>query len=936
MQMSAIKRHVIKPLAAAIRYARLPLASLATLTLLPGTAGAGPQGEQIIAGAVTVARPDTNTTRVTQGGDKAIVNWNSFSVGGQEYVQFVQPGSTSAILNRVVGGHASQILGHLNANGRVFLVNPQGVYFGAGAKVDTAGLVASVLDINDQDFMDSRYVFTKGTGAAEAEVRNSGEIHTSQFAVLIGDRVANEGLIEARLGTVALGAGSKVSLSLDQTGLVNFAVDEKTLARHAGVENTGTLLANGGRVLLTAKVADDLLATAVNNTGVIRAQGITERNGEIILSATGGDVVNRGMLDASGPTGGQVLVSATHDVEIANTAQVLAEGAGAGRGGSVRLIAEHSLAVRDGARVATRGGEAGGKGGLVELSAHHGGLEVAAHAVTVGSGGRLVIDPARFLIASSGSSITSSITGEGSNVYVGKGYIETQLNGGGSLDLIASFSVGAVAANHVDTALPFTISASGPGDLHIKLGTSYSGTSFLRGSYGDIQLGLVSIDIGGSFLALAGSGTTGQVLLGGVKANSIRIEAGGTVVATALTATGGSVLVAGSDITVNGSVQAGGDGLVQVQLNAAGDVTLGGNITVEAGGAASLDISGDVVSLQGATVTAGGADSSASIYITAHSGISVAGNLSALTAGSGDASIDLYNSAAGGGITVSGTLGASGGGDASIYIYANQGDVTLGGDITVLGQGGSASLYISGDAVSLQGATVTAQGSSDNSASIYIQARNGISVVGNLTAQQLNSADYGSASIYLYNGSSGTGNITVTGNLLALTSGFGDATIGLYNYAAGGGITVTGTLGASGGGDASIDITAAQGDVTLGGDITVSGQGGSASLYVSGDVVSMKGATVTAGGADSSASIYITAHSGISVAGDLTAQQTNTGGSSLAMARITLANSGSSFAPATGDITVAGNLSALTAGSGDASIDLYNSAAGGGITVSGT
>ncbi len=899
--MSAIKRHVIKPLTAAIRYARLPLASWATLALLPGTVWAGPQGEQVVAGAVAVARPDAHTTRVTQSGDKAIINWNSFSVGGQEYVQFVQPGSTSAILNRVVGGQASQILGHLNANGRVFLVNPQGVYFGAGAKVDTAGLVASVLDINDQDFMDSRYVFTKGAAAAEAEVRNSGEIHTSQFAVLIGDRVANEGLIEARLGTVALGAGSKVSLSLDQTGLVNFAVDEKTLARHAGVENTGTLLANGGRVLLTAKVADDLLATAVNNTGVIRAQGITERNGEIILSASGGNVVNRGTLDASGPTGGQVLVSATHDVEIAPTAQVLAEGTGAGHGGSVRLIAEHSLAVRDGARVATRGGEAGGRGGLVELSAHHGGLAVAAHAVTVGSGGHLVIDPARLLIASTGNSISGS--------YIGKDYIETQLNLGVSLDLIASSSVGAVAANHVDAASPFTITAAGLGDLHIKLGAvagssfslgAFSLGAFARGAAGNINLSSVSINIGGNFEALAGS-QTGRVSLGQVTANDITIGAGSvsgaTAVTSALTATGGSVAVEGYNISVNGNVRASDTGAVHVQL------------MPESGG--FLSVTGDI---RVKSLSSGSGSNSARIYLGR----------------------DFFASSGAASINVSGLIEAEGR-QGGIEVYA-QGDVTLGGLISVLGHGGSARLSISGDAVSMTSATVTAGGVSASGAGIDISASgagidisayNGISVVGNLTALQTNSAASGGAYISLYNDS--TGDITITDNLLAVASG--PASIYLYNSAASGGIAVTGTLGASGGGRADIGILAGDGDVTLGGDITVSGQGGRASLSISGDMVSMKGATVTGqGGSDSDASIEIRARNGISVVGDLTAEQLNS--AAYGAASIGLYNGSDSSG--TGNITVTGNLLALTSGSGRANIDVINSAAGGGIAVTGT
>ncbi len=235
-------------------------------------------------------------------------------------MQFIQPGSTSAVLNRVVGGNESAIFGHLDANGRVFLVNPQGVYFAPGAKVDTAGFAASALDITDHDFMAGRYVFGQhAQGGAHGAVINQGEIKTDQFAVLMGDRVANAGLVQARLGTVVLAAGSATTLQVDDSGLVNFAVDEKAVSAAAGVENTGQIIADGGRVLMAAKVADGLVATAVNNQGLVRAARIEEKGGEIYLRASGGDIVNGGVLDvagAEGHAGGGVLVKS--DIERRN------------------------------------------------------------------------------------------------------------------------------------------------------------------------------------------------------------------------------------------------------------------------------------------------------------------------------------------------------------------------------------------------------------------------------------------------------------------------------------------------------------------------------------------------------------------------------------------------------------------------------------------
>jgi MFS family permease len=54
---------------------------------------------------------------------------------------------------------------------------------------------------------------------------------------------------------VALAAGEQVTMQLDGSGLISFAVDEATAAAHAGVENTGEIIANGGRVLMTAGLA---------------------------------------------------------------------------------------------------------------------------------------------------------------------------------------------------------------------------------------------------------------------------------------------------------------------------------------------------------------------------------------------------------------------------------------------------------------------------------------------------------------------------------------------------------------------------------------------------------------------------------------------------------------------------------------------------------
>ena len=230
-----------------------------------------PTGEQVAAGTASVSRPNAQTLQVNQASQKAILNWSTFSIGASEAVNFLQPGASSVALNRVLGNNPSEIFGRLTATGQIFLVNPNGVLFGRGASVDVGGIAATTLGIRDSDFLAGNYVFTNG-GAAGSVV-NQGTISApSGYAALLGPSVTNEGLIVARLGTVALAAGDRVALDMIGDGLISVRVDQAALG--AAVINKGTIQADGGNVILTARSADALLDTVVNNEGVIRAASL--------------------------------------------------------------------------------------------------------------------------------------------------------------------------------------------------------------------------------------------------------------------------------------------------------------------------------------------------------------------------------------------------------------------------------------------------------------------------------------------------------------------------------------------------------------------------------------------------------------------------------------------------------------------------------------
>ncbi len=263
------------------------------------------------------------TMAITQTTQNAVINWQSFNIGQGEAVQFAQPNNNSVALNRVLGADPSRILGNLSSNGKVFLVNPNGILFGKGAIVNVGGLIASTLNISDTDFMAGRYKFSGGP--SNSNINNQGSIRADGgFVALLGAQVSNSGVITAKFGSVTLAAGKAITLDVAGDGLLNVTVDQGAV--NALIQNDGLIQADGGQVLLTAQAAGNLLQTVVNNSGIIRAQTIENRNGTIMLlgDMQSGTMNVGGTLDASAPNGGNggfIETSAAH-VKVADDARV--------------------------------------------------------------------------------------------------------------------------------------------------------------------------------------------------------------------------------------------------------------------------------------------------------------------------------------------------------------------------------------------------------------------------------------------------------------------------------------------------------------------------------------------------------------------------------------------------------------------------------------
>ncbi|WP_267110694.1 filamentous hemagglutinin N-terminal domain-containing protein [Xanthomonas sacchari] len=264
-------------------------ATLAASVMLINQAYATDNG--VIAHGTATIDTHGSVTTVNQASDKLVINWRDMNVGKDETLNFVQKDATAAVLNRITSADPTTILGTLNANGRVFVVNPNGVLIGQGANLNVGSLVASSLDIKDDDFDADKLDFAQ---AGKGEVSNLGQIKARDSVALLGaNKVRNDGTIVASGGTIVLAAADGIRLAFSGSNL------QATLSQgslQALVENGGLIASSNGDVVLTAWARDAIARSVINNTGTLEATTLdaTAANGTVALRSLGNGEVGVG------------------------------------------------------------------------------------------------------------------------------------------------------------------------------------------------------------------------------------------------------------------------------------------------------------------------------------------------------------------------------------------------------------------------------------------------------------------------------------------------------------------------------------------------------------------------------------------------------------------------------------------------------------------
>jgi hypothetical protein len=561
-----------------------------------------PSLDNVAAGNVTVSQTATTTT-VNQASQQAIINWNSFNIAAGEKTQFVQPNSSSVALNRINPSQgASQIYGSLSSNGQIILINGAGIHFGPGSMVNVGGMIASTTDISNANFLAGNYNFNLPS-SLDGSIVNEGTIIAAKngLIALLGSNVQNDGMIQAEMGSIVLGSGNKFTLDFYGDQLINFSVDEAA-SRGGKIKNTGTLLADGGKILVTAKAASGFLDNVIDMQGVAQAKSVYQHNGEIILSGNGKVSVS-GKLNVGGrhhhSTGGTIQVLGQY-VHLLSTASLNASGAAGGGtilvGGNFHgagpeqnalttrvdagaILQANALKTGNGGKIAVwsneatqfagsisaMGGALSGDGGFVETSGHDflGVLGAKVNLTALhGAVGTWLLDPSDLTISTNATSNTPFA----SNTYTANEPNSSTVPNLNVTDLNAALTT-----------------------ANVTILTSVSGT----GGFGDIIIGQTETTSGGALTSspVSISWSSGNTLTLSAYRN-ISLASGSTITSTA--GNGSLVLLAnnagaftsnatGGTITNSGTITISGTGTVSAYYNPSSYTTPQANSTFNSG-----------------------------------------------------------------------------------------------------------------------------------------------------------------------------------------------------------------------------------------------------------------------------------------------------------------------------------------------------------------
>jgi filamentous hemagglutinin family protein len=526
------------------------ISAMMLLILFQNSVEANPNGATIINGQVSIDRSLENITTITNS-PNAIINWQNFNISQNEITRFIQQNSQSAVLNRVIGQNPSEILGQLISNGQVFLINPNGIVFGANSVIDTQGMIASTLNLSNQDFLKGNYHFVAGNNAGN--ILNQGIIRAGEDGniILIAPDIENSGIISTEGGQITLAAGSELTLTNLDSPEIQFQIQ----APENKVLNMGKILTQGGAINLFAGSithSGELNANSVevdkqgniklvalqdvnlNNQSLITANHAIGKGGNIQITADTIAIKDESEISVTGQTGGgEILIGGDYqgknpDIHNAitttiNTNAMINANAKLDKDGGRIIVWSDDTTIMRGT-INAKGGENSGDGGFVEVSGKQHLLIDGLVDVTAKNGetGKLLLDPGSVNIQAGANTAPTSPFDT-----VNKDWLQDQLDNANVTIKTSNSTNGAAEDIHVNTSitwnsgnfleliagndinLNYPVTNTGIGDLILTAGdTISSGSSIIAAN---ISLNGGALKINGNSLWTNDTTITGNI-----------------------------------------------------------------------------------------------------------------------------------------------------------------------------------------------------------------------------------------------------------------------------------------------------------------------------------------------------------------------------------------------------------------------------------------
>ena len=591
------------------------LALALMLAALPAGAQTLPTGYDVVDGIGNISTsPDGATLTIEQVLTRGAIRWDSFNLSEDATVFFDQLAG-DVVLNQILDVNPSEIFGQIDAAGTVFLINPNGIVFGENASINVGGLIASTLEIDEDDFLGGGDGIAMTSSGIPASIVNEGTIVATgaQGVTLLGGYLSNTGAITAELGSINLLGTQTATLSFGTGNRLSIAVDE-ALTEVAGVgsavvlnSGSGELTAHGGRVYLHANVASGVLSNAVNHSGIINALGIdADGNGGVVLAGGGSGVTQSGSV----VSGTDALITADGAVNLdgdaLDVAGLTVDAGSLDIDSGLDLIGNLSITVADGGISQNGAWEVGGSSTL----------DAGSGAITLGNAGNHFAGPVHLtggdVTIRNGSALTLGTLDVGAldaashdGLHLGSGSIGGNLvalsNDGaitqsGALVITGTSTLDAGGGsitlgegNHFDGAVTATgsgITLVSAGDLEMAGLTGGADAAVWLEAGGTLTLPATSIDTGdGSLTLISRAGELATT--GGLDGGTVTLE-------------GGDGIVLGHGVSASSLSLDSGAGISQ-----SGGVLVADTLHVNADGPVSLDNENQVVALGDVDVDGG-------------------------------------------------------------------------------------------------------------------------------------------------------------------------------------------------------------------------------------------------------------------------------------------------------------------------------------------